>query len=93
MYTSEFCQVAYLEGLNAVLCKWKKFCQRNDYREPLEYGLELINEKKPTVWITDTNDGFESTEEDTKWLLENFIPKTIASSVKKVIFIIKDDSP
>jgi hypothetical protein len=93
MFDSEFCKIEYLENDNAVFCQWKKFCQFEDYRIPLEFGLKLINEKGATIWITDTTNGFENESEDTQWLLENFIPKTIDSTCNTIIFIIPKDSP
>jgi len=93
MLESEFCKVEYLQNINAVLCTWKKYCEFNDYREPLQYGLNLINQNGATTWITDTSNGFESTPEDNQWLATEFSPQAINSTCKKVVFIIKNDSP
>ncbi|UFH58270.1 hypothetical protein [Sulfurovum mangrovi] len=93
MFETEFCKIEYLENHNAVFCQWKKFCSFENYRLPLESGLELINEKEATLWITDTTNGFESVPEDTQWLIETFMPKVIGSSCKTITFIIKEDSP
>lgn len=93
MFETDFCKIEYLEKYNAVFCQWKKFCKLDNYRNPLEFGLKLIKDKNATVWITDTTNGFESELEDTQWLLENFIPKTIDSSCDTIIFIIKNNSP
>lgn len=93
MFQSEFCKVAYLQNINAVLCTWKKYCEFNDYREPLQYGLKLIRQNNATTWITDTSNGFESTSEDNQWLATEFSPQTINSTCKKVVFIIKNNSP
>ncbi len=93
MFETEFCKIQYLESHNAVFCQWQKFCNSDDYRSPLKFELKLINEKNATMWITDTTNGFENEPEDTLWLLENFIPKTINSSCETIVFIIQDDSP
>ncbi|WOE68851.1 transglutaminase family protein [Hydrogenimonas thermophila] len=93
MFESKFCKVEYLEKYNAVFCHWKKFCKADDYRIPFEFGLKLIKNKNATAWITDTTNGFENEPEDRKWLLDNFIPKTIDSSCSTIIFIIKNNSP
>lgn len=93
MFKSQFCEVSYIQNINAVLCNWKKSCSNDDYRNPLKYGLELINEKNATTWITDTTNGFESTDEDTQWMATEFSPKAINSSCKTIVFIIKNDSP
>lgn len=93
VFETQFCKIEYLENYNAVFCQWKKFCKSDDYRKPFEFGLKLINEKAATTWITDTTNGFENESEDTQWLLENFIPKTIDSSCDTIVFIIQKDSP
>ena len=93
MYESKFCKIEYLQDINAILCSWKEYCEFNDYREPLQYGLKLINENNAITWITDTTNGFQSTQEDNQWLATEFSPQTINSTCKKVVFIIKDDSP
>ena len=93
MYESKFCKVEYLQDIDAVLCSWKEYCEFNDYREPLQYGLKLINENNATTWITDTTNGFQSTPEDNQWLATEFSPQAINNTCKKVVFIIKDDSP
>jgi len=93
MFETEFCKIEYLEKYNAVFCQWKNFCTSDDYRDPFEFGLQLIKDKNASVWITDTRDGFENEPEDTQWLLENFIPKTIDSSCDTIVFIIQNNSP
>ena len=49
MFESEFCKVEYLQNINALLCTWKKYCEFKDYREPLQYSLELINQNSVTT--------------------------------------------
>jgi len=93
MYETQYVKVEYQKEKNAIFCQWKRFCKGNDYRNPFRYGAELIEKHQPTTWITDTTNGFENDEEDTKWLLEAFIPQMIESSIKKIIFIIRKDSP
>ena len=93
MYDTEYCSVTYLEDLDAVLCRWKKFCRAEDYRAPLRHGLELLREHNVSTWITDTTDGFENEPEDTQWLLEIFLPEVVSGPCKNVTFIIDDASP
>jgi len=91
-YKSTFCEVSYLVEKNAIFCQWKQQCSDKEYREPLEYALELTTTTQATLWITDTTNGFENNPKDTQWLMEVFIPQTIQSSIKKVIFLIQNDS-
>jgi len=93
MYETKYCKVEYQKEKNAIFCQWREFCKGDDYRKPFRYGAKLIEKYQPTTWITDTVNGFENEEADTKWLLEEFIPKMIESSIEKIVFIIQDDSP
>jgi hypothetical protein len=58
--------VSLLSEKDAIFCKWKNFCTFDDYREPLKYALKLLNNYKAKIWITDTTNGFENIEEDSK---------------------------
>lgn len=93
MYNTPYCQVKTLKDKIAILCEWKQFCKGDDYRNPLLYAKEEIDKHQLTTWITDTTHGFESIEADAKWLLEEYMPMMIESSIEKVIFIIGEDSP
>jgi len=93
MHENDYCKIQYLKAQNAILCEWKQFCKGDDYRNPLLYAKDEIAKHNITTWITDTINGFESDEADTKWLLEEFMPMMTESSIEKIIFIISDDSP
>ena len=93
MYNTPYCQLQHLKAKNAILCKWKQFCKGDDYRNPFKYAMQEIKKHQIGTWITDTTYGFESEEADTQWLLEEFVPSMISSSIKKVVFIIANDSP
>ena len=92
-YKTKFCKVNYLEKQNAVLCEWQQLCKGNDYREHLEFGLELLLKTGATTWITDTTNGFENESEDTQWLIGEFLPKVLQTNCKKIVFIMEQDSP
>ena len=93
IYNSQYCQLQHLKEQNAILCEWKAFCKGDDYRNPFKFAMGEIEKHKIVTWITDTTNGFESEEADTKWLLDEFVPSMISSSIEKVVFIIADDSP
>ncbi len=93
LYNTPYCQLQHLKVQNAILCQWKQFCKGDDYRDPFRYAMQEIEKNQINTWITDTTHGFESKEADTQWLFEEFMPSMINSSIKKVIFIIANDSP
>ena len=93
MYNTPYCQLQHLKAQNTILCRWKQFCKDDDYRNPFKFAMQEIEKHQISTWITDTTHGFESEDADTQWLLEKFVPRMIESTIKKVIFIIADDSP
>lgn len=92
MYKSEFCEVSYLEDLNVVFVKWKKFCRGEDYRKPLLYAIDIMKEHENCNYVADTRDGFEDEEEDTKWIFHEFIPRSAEAGCRYIFFIISRDN-
>lgn len=92
MYRSAYCDVDYLEDLNAVLIKWKKFCRQDEYRAPLLLALEIMGQHPGCQYIADTRDGFENEQSDTQWLFDTFLPQAAATSCRMIFFIIDRDN-
>ena len=92
MYHSEFSDVSYLEDLNVVFVKWKKFCRGEDYRNPLLYALDIMKTHNNCNYVADTRNGFENEPTDTNWLFDVFLPETALTSCKSLFFIIDGDN-
>ena len=92
MYRSEFGDVTYLEGLNVVFVKWKRFCRGDDYRKPLIYAIEVMRNHIDCHYVADTRDGFENEEDDTCWVFDVFLPQTALTTCKAIFFIIDNDN-
>lgn len=93
MYNTKYCKVQQLKEKNAIFFEWKEFCRGDDYRDPFMYAMKKIKKYHITTWITDTTNGFENEEADTIWLLKEFVPVMVNSSIEKIIFIIAPNSP
>jgi prophage antirepressor-like protein len=89
-YRTEFSDVTYLNDLNVVFVTWKKFCQKDDYRTPLLYALEIMRNHKDCHYVADTRDGFENEPDDTKWLFDVFLPEAAKTDCKKIFFIVDE---
>ena len=92
MYRSEFCDVDYLPDLNVVFVRWKKFCQQDDYRNPLLYAIDIMKNHKGCHYVADTRDGFENEEADTQWVFDVFLAQTAQTTCKAIFFIIDNDN-
>ena len=92
MYRSSHTDVDYLTDCNVVLLKRKKFCRHEEYRAPLLHALEIIRGHEGCQYVADTRDGFENDPDDTRWLIEEFLPATAATTCTRIFFIIARDN-
>ena len=92
IYLSEYSDVFYLEDKNVVLVHWKKYCELEQYREPLEAALQTIKEHSGCNYVADTRDGFEDNPFDTKWVADYFMPKAKEYGCRVIYFIIDRDN-
>ena len=88
VYLSEYCDVFYVEAKNVVFVHWKKYCELDQYRTPLECALKVIKEHPGCNYVADTRDGFEDNPLDTKWVAECFMPKAKEYGCETIYFII-----
>ena len=92
IYLSECSDVFYLEDKNVVLVHWKKYCELEQYRKPLEGALQTIREHSGCNYVADTRDGFEDNPFDTKWVADYFMPKAKEYGCRVIYFIIDRDN-
>ena len=92
IYLSECSDVFYLEDKNVVLVHWKKYCELEQYRKPLEAALQTIRENSGCNYVADTRDGFEDNPLDTKWVAEYFMPKAKEYGCRVIFFITDRDN-
>ena len=92
IYLSECSDVFYLEDKNVVLVHWKKYCELEQYRKPLEAALQTIKEHSGCNYVADTRDGFEDNPFDTKWVADYFMPKAKEYGCRVIYFIIDRDN-
>ena len=88
IYLSDACDVYYLTGKNVVLVHWKKYCELESYRTPLENALRVIRDHKDCNYVADTRDGFEDNPLDTKWVAEYFMSQAKEYGCEIIYFII-----
>ena len=92
IYLSEYSDVFYVEEKNVVLVHWKKYCELEQYRTPLETALNEIKKHADCNYVADTRDGFEDNPLDTKWVAEYFMPKAREFGCRIIYFIIDEDN-
>ena len=92
VYRSEFSDVFYVKDKNVVFVHWKKYCEFEQYRTPLEHALNVIKDHDCCNYVADTRDGFEDNPLDTKWVAEYFMPKAKEYGCRIVYFIIDENN-
>ena len=85
IYLSECSDVFYLEDKNVVLVHWKKYCELEQYRKPLEAALQTIREHSGCNYVEDN-------PFDTKWVADYFMPKAKEYGCRVIYFIIDRDN-
>ncbi len=88
VYLSEFSDVFYVEEKSIVLVNWKKYCELEQYRAPLENALKVMKYHADCNYVADTRDGFEDNPLDTKWVAEYFMPHAKEYGCRIIYFII-----
>lgn len=91
-YNSNYCSVQYLENKNVVLVEWKKYCEFDEYRKPLEFALNIIKSHAGCNYVADTRNGFEDNPADTQWVADYFMPKAAEYGCRYIYFIIDKDN-
>ena len=92
IYLSDTCDVYYLADKNVVLVHWKKYCELERYRTPLELALRVIRDHEGCNYVADTRDGFEDNPLDTKWVADYFMPTAKEYGCRIIYFIIDEDN-
>ena len=92
IYLSDTCDVYYVAEKNVVLVHWKKYCELEKYRTPLEAALLVIKEHRDCNYVADTRNGFEDNPLDTKWVAECFMPQAKENGCRIIYFIIDKDN-
>ena len=89
MFNSEFCNVRYSIEDKVVLLTWKKFSSGENYRNPVNYSLELFKSNQVSNFVVDARNGFEDEKADVDWVFTEFSPKMADTNCKKVVFIME----
>ena len=72
---------------------WKKNCELEQYRIPLENALKVIKDHTACNYVADTREGFEDNPFDTKWVAEYFMPNAKKNGSWFIYFINDEKTP
>lgn len=86
-YEKDHLTVRYDEGLDAVVMEWNEFAQGEDFRDGLDAGLELVQEKEATNWLADLREMGTVTDEDQEWSNNNWFPRALETTLAHMAIV------
>lgn len=89
-FDSEYSHVEYIAADNIVLLTWKKFCCKNNYRNPTTFAVDLLNRYPGSNFVVDARNGFEDERDDVKWGFSVLLPAMSKTDCKVVVFIVNE---
>jgi hypothetical protein len=67
--------------------KWHDFAQGGDFREGLNAGLELVQNKGATNWLADLREMGTVSDEDQEWSNNNWFPRALESTLTRMAIV------
>ncbi|MDJ1430561.1 hypothetical protein [Halostagnicola sp. A-GB9-2] len=86
-YESDALTIEWESTIDAVVMDWHNFAKGDQYREGLEKGLELVEEKRAENWLADLRDLGTVTQEDQEWTQEEWHPRAFETSLSTIAVI------
>jgi len=88
VFESRVATVSWRAELHAVELSWKTFASGAEFREALNKGLELVNEKKAAKWLGDTSSMSAIPTDDQQWANNDWFPRALSSGIKKMAVVV-----
>jgi hypothetical protein len=86
-YDEDHLTITYDPGLDGVEMDWHGFANGEAYREGLNEGLALANERGAENWLADLRDMESIPEDDQEWSNEEWFPRAIDSSLRNMAIV------
>ncbi|WP_162054425.1 STAS/SEC14 domain-containing protein [Pontibacter pamirensis] len=90
-FENEHICLRYDEELQLGIGQWKGFVSSNELRAMALHTLEFANTHGITRWLSDRRKMRAIRQQDQQWTVEEFIPKVLASPLRRVATIVSED--
>ncbi|TGL63296.1 methyl-accepting chemotaxis protein [Leptospira sarikeiensis] len=87
-FQSDIGSLYYMKKNELVEVVWTENFSDEKYKEMLNKGLELVKEMNASKWMADTSDMGVTSPEAQTWVNENWFPRAINSSLRKIAIVI-----
>lgn len=92
VFSSDLISIEYDAEINVVVMNWKPTYVKTDlYREALNKGLALVQEKGADKWLANLKQMKLISREDENWANDIWFPKALKSSIKWMATVVSDD--
>ena len=86
-YDEDYLTAEYDSDVDAVVMKWHDFAQGEDFREGLNAGLELVQNKGATNWLADLREMGTVSDEDQEWSNNDWFPRALESTLARMAIV------
>lgn len=83
----KFAKITYDGTLDAVRINWKRAARWDDYKQVLQSGLEMVEEKEATNWLADLREMGTVGSEDQDWTNEEWFPRVMRTSLTQMAVV------
>ncbi len=92
VFSSEVISIEFDATNNIVVMNWKPvYIKTNLYRDALEMGLDIVNEKGADKWLANLKDMKLISRADENWTNDIWFPKALKSNIKWMATIMSED--
>ncbi len=90
-YESDAIRLSYDEAWQLGVGEWKGFVSSDEARSTALYSLDFVNEHGITRWLADRTNMKAIRQQDQQWTVEYFIPKLVASPLRRLANVVSED--
>lgn len=83
-YESDELTIEWEPTIEAVVMDWHAFAKGEAYRNGLDKGLELVEDKGATNWLADLRDLGTVTQEDQEWTQNEWHPRAFETTLSNI---------
>lgn len=90
-FEKDYLTVHWNDTAKYVLMEWRKFVIGTDFRQGLDKGLQLVQEKQSTRWLADLRKLGVVAQEDQQWSNENWFPRAINAGLRRMAIVMPEN--
>ncbi|AHF99132.1 hypothetical protein HALLA_10030 [Halostagnicola larsenii XH-48] len=83
-YESDELTIEWDPTIETVVMNWHAFAKGDAYRNGLDKGLELVEDKGATNWLADLRDLGTVTQEDQEWTQNEWHPRAFDTTLSNI---------